>query len=94
MVFRAEEGETGGAGWLCHATATSAKLGGSGTSSCLLIAGAINEVRSKLLHRASDPNKLQTCLAEVSFGLSVEITMFVEAPLNVEVKCLLKIINI
>lgn len=85
MLLRAEEGDGPDAGWLCHATASSVHLDGAGTSSCLLLTGSVAEARAKLLRRAPDPNLLQTCLAEVSFGINVEVTLLVNPPLNVEV---------
>lgn len=85
MILRAEEGEGINAGWLCHATAASVRLDGSGTASYLLLSGSIAEARAKLLKSTPNPNRLQTCLVEVSFGVNLEVSMLVDSPLNVEV---------
>lgn len=80
MLLRAESPE-----WLVHATAGELHLDGSiiHNARTLLINVTIASMTAKLLRHAVENNP-QTCLGELSFGISLEATVIAQGPLSVE----------
>lgn len=89
MLLRKESPE-----WLVHATAAELHLDGSiiHNARTLLVNVSIASTTAKLLKHAAETNP-QTCLAELSFGISLEGTVIAQGPLSVE-KLYMEIVNV
>ncbi|PSN37005.1 hypothetical protein C0J52_14236, partial [Blattella germanica] len=82
MLLRAESPE-----FLVHATAGEVHLDGSivHNSRTLLVNVTINSATTKILrHAERKDDSAQTCLGELSFGISMEATLIAQGPLSVE----------
>lgn len=77
-------------GWLVHATANELHLDGSIVQNArtLLVNITLSEASAKLLRHPEKRVNEETCLAELSFAISVEATLVAQGPLSVEV-CLI-----
>jgi hypothetical protein len=84
MFLRAESPE-----WLLHATAAEVHLDGSivHNARTLLVNVTIGSATAKMLRHAEKKGdgSTQTCLGELSFGISMEATLIAQGPLSVEV---------
>ena len=84
MLLRAESPE-----FLVHATAGEIHLDGSivHNSRTLLVNVTVASATAKILrHAEKKDDSAQTCLGELSFGISMEATLIAQGPLSVEVK--------
>ncbi|XP_069668639.1 protein hobbit isoform X2 [Periplaneta americana] len=82
MLLRAESPE-----WLVHATAGEVHLDGSivHNARTLLVNVTIAAATAKILrHAEKKDHSAQTCLGELSFGISMEATLIAQGPLSVE----------
>lgn len=83
MFLRAESPE-----WLVHATAGEVHLDGSiiHNARSLLVNVTIAAATAKMLrHAEKRDDSVQTCLGELSFGISMEAVLIAQGPLSVEV---------
>lgn len=73
-------------GCLTHATATELKLDGSifKNAKLLLVTLNLTDASAKVLRHAENAMN-ESCLAEIEFGISMEITFVAQGPLSVEV---------
>jgi len=75
--------------WLVHATAGEVRLDGSivHNARTLLVNVTVVAATAKMLrHAQKRDDTVQTCLGELSFGISMEAILIAQGPLSVEVR--------